>query len=602
VKAWTTVCWLDPCTWHNDRSAIFKVSSTSFWPGSDQYIDLTTGMYLWEQVLGANFDFRFELSSNSDGRHIHGDTVSEVMFLSFSTESFVDIDNRAGGFAHVISVNGRIYEVDIAFNLDNLSNSFFGPPPEWMAVVDSFTYYLSLGGRDPIALDYQFSFRETAIHELGHSLGLDHTTKYGILLPEGSYTGSPHIGYYPYVPLTEDRKGLRRLYPDGNTEQDMMASFHFSSGRKISTISNYGPEFEGVCPGDELEFYKTTLNMGTSRLEMPLSYYLTDDLYLHLDDIYLESGDISVGAEDAYTNSRYLTIPRDVELNKFYYVAVYLDPNDDVGERYENNNRIIIGYILTGGPLECGTGISTTHQRVTIERPRRSYTGLLPLSTVISHLRFNNHEVRKAPDGYALYSYYNVDVLDTFRGTTRSNMKIRQIGGAVIDEKGDHIEMSLSHAPKFTDGEEFIVFLGQNNRMAIPFVNGDGGVLRVVTDPKYGKIVTTYEGTPFAGYDVEKNEFILMDQWDLAKEDTNKSGNQELDEEGKNASLTLKRASVVPMTLQAFKTALRVHIENAGQIPILEYEETEPTSIFKEHPPKFNKKEKNKIKKKVSDQ
>ncbi len=96
-----------------------------------------------------------------------------------------------------------IDETDIAFNVDQ----------PWS--VSSISYG---------SLDAPFSFEATALHELGHALGLNYEDRWLATL-NSFYPDSGPLGHgKEWDPLGDDREGARFLYPDNTTETDVAGS------------------------------------------------------------------------------------------------------------------------------------------------------------------------------------------------------------------------------------------------------------------------------------------------------------------------------------------------------------------------------------------
>jgi len=74
-------------------------------------------------------------------------------------------------------------------------------------------------------------------------------------------------------------------------------------------------------------------------------------------------------------------------------------------------------------------------------------------------------ELTVLPNGRQIHTYVELDVQEVIAGTPPSPLVLRLLGGQVGD-----VEMVLQGAPKFHEGEEHILFVKGNGRMAFPLL------------------------------------------------------------------------------------------------------------------------------------
>lgn len=74
-------------------------------------------------------------------------------------------------------------------------------------------------------------------------------------------------------------------------------------------------------------------------------------------------------------------------------------------------------------------------------------------------------EMTVLPNGRKIHTYVELDVQEVIAGTPPTPLVLRLLGGQVGDE-----EMILQGAPKFHEGEEHILFVKGNGRMAFPLL------------------------------------------------------------------------------------------------------------------------------------
>lgn len=571
--------------WQNNESAVFQISTNSLPEGSTRRDGVVSEMGEWEDVDGSDFNFRYTSSSNSDGQFIFGDGVSEIGFVS--NASLEDVCEEAAACASVntswnLAYGYFIEEVDIIF-ADDDGQYIYGLPS--YITTQNYPYYQ----RVYVDGEYLGYFRGSVVHELGHALGLGHTSDYGFMVGYAGNT-TEHSGSNPWRPLPDDRQGIRDLYPSNSSETDMGLSnyeLRYSSYASLYDFQSNFIEYTGLCPGDSFEATKTTLNNGNSTVSVDAEYYFSGNSTISSSDILVKSSTITVGAQNHYTNTTTLTVPSGTSYGTTYYVGLIIDPDNTVSEKYGSNNRMVLGSVAIDEESACTSeegsipgGVRASAVHATSQPYGFSFIPKVQKSTGVYEIKVNSVKAQKAADGYAIFSYIDVSVMKTFFGEQKKSFTIRQMGGSV-GNKDQGKSMRMEGAPTLKTGDHLIIFLGKNGRSAVPFIGGESGVLRIEDNPGLGQIVTTYDDLAFTAFDDEKDVFLIRPNF--LKTDQN-TENREIDDDGNDMTIhpDLDFLNSQPMSLQQFSEALTKHINENGPYEAITYTKNEPTSLIKE--------------------
>lgn len=618
----------DPITWPSNQSDTFKIDSAAI-PSGGSYHDAITSLidYGWNSIAGSAFEFKYTSASNSDNEVKSGDGISEISTASdaFLTETS-GLSGVAGYTSMTLSWNFDdgcfINETDILLNADYLEEAY-----DWaLDEANSSSTGSTLRGVDPE--DYATGFvlhniYKIMLHELGHALGLDHTTDYGYMA-ESFYPGTDnsHSKYrefdYPasssyYYPLPDDRQGARALYPSSYDETDVLPSHleiasydgGYNALLPLGTYQSLGgctpcDQFDSpsastvtteVCPGDTIEVEKTVLNNGTSTATFDGVYYLhfrPDDGNSALlasnfstSDTVLKESTFEISAQTDYTNTKTLTMPSSFSDGEgTYEIGLWFDPDSKLGETRSTNNGSLL------------TEVSYSHENCG-DSGRRPHIPTLAESIAQGiHIVTPKYQVAKSTGVYlgkiiaiktqrhenAIYSYVTMQVEQTLKGAAQKEITIRHMGGFIMNPDGKSGNgQILEGVPMLKKNEKIVLFLGKNNAVANPFVGGQSGVLKIKPHPQLGEIVTTYFGEPFVGNEGDKF-FVTEAPQEKDKDFIYK----EIDKEtGAVFSYDAQKDNTkLPMTKNAFLKALTESIQRNAPYPDITYQPRPPITKF----------------------
>ncbi|MBN2562928.1 MAG: hypothetical protein JXQ75_18550 [Phycisphaerae bacterium] len=307
------------------------LSPGTFPEGSDPDILIQASMGQWSSVPGGGFQYSFI--------RLAEDPVIDP-YDGYSDTAAVPaewLDPGVLGVTYMVNYMDQWYDMDILF-------SDYPEDVGWHMLTNPDCEVTS----HPTP-DNGFSFYLVGLHELGHAIGLGHDpigdeppgSPWFIATLNPGYPAGGPVGQGNIVELhTDDRRGVRFLYPGSSTMVDLANASYCSQG---PTLGKAVPTFvdpPSVTPGQELTAWCVIENFGTVGVtDVRQGFYLSTDGVVDSGDLLL--GDIlwDMPANDGFEFSVGIDIP-DL-LAGTYTFGSMLDDLDEVAEHYEDNNDAI---------------------------------------------------------------------------------------------------------------------------------------------------------------------------------------------------------------------------------------------------------------------
>jgi len=322
--------------WAGNQSDRF-LSPTSFPPGSDVSDQLIASMGLWTIIPGADFTYAYA-HLPQDFPIDHFDGFSDTIAVPAAS-----LDPGVLGVTTLVNNGPQWFDMDIEFS--DFPAGFgwnFETNPDCTVVSDPGSF--------------GFTFMLVAAHELGHALGLGHDpvgdeapgTPWFIATLNPRYPSGGPIGSQNIIELhTDDRNGLRFLYPGVSPNQTDLANSGYSAFG--GSIGKSVPSFmtpATALPGVEVTAQTTIENFGNTPVtDVGLAFYLSTDGMVDAGDTFLGDLRFDFAVGDAFEFGAGFDTP-DLPAGQYTLIS-RLDDQDEINEQYEDNNEVIYCEPLT---------------------------------------------------------------------------------------------------------------------------------------------------------------------------------------------------------------------------------------------------------------
>jgi len=298
--------------WHASEIEL-RISDANFPVLSDADLAIKRAIIEINEMGGTSLKFKVERTS--DGGE-WGDLKNDLI-LGRWIGQYYDPDALATimlDYSNTCS-SPYIYEADIVFSSGHWDNFEFG----------KFSYE----NMADFGWDGPHSFEGIALHELGHLVGLEHTTTtLDTMLPDAP-GGGPLGKDKRWIPLPDMARGIRFLYPGGSKKSGVEASaFQF-----VSTFGEVSSEIltlpVQVKRGNTLRFSYTFAITGTEKETFNIFFYLSKDDKITTSDILVGSNTGAWGNPGSVgTYTRTISVPNWINTGD-YFLGYIIDKNNN---------------------------------------------------------------------------------------------------------------------------------------------------------------------------------------------------------------------------------------------------------------------------------
>jgi hypothetical protein len=161
--------------------------------------------------------------------------------------------------------------------------------------------------------------------------------------------------------------------------------------------------------------------------------------------------------------------------------------------------KVRLRFVRAAACMAFALAVAGASQATTLER--MSLAKMAAAAPVIVRARCGGNSV--ARDEGEIWTFTSFDVEETWRGSAAARITVRLLGGSMGD-----ITSHVSGVPRFTAGEDVVLFLQPTARGDFSIVSWEQGTFRIHQDASGTQALVTQDTASYATFDAATRRFL----------------------------------------------------------------------------------------------